>query len=275
MSEHKPYIAPEQSLKDLTIRAAVAGVVFGAVFGSANAYLGLKVGLTISTSIPVAVLTVVTFRLLHALGFKHSILEANMSQTIGSASSSVASGVLFTIPALFIWGMNTAWRQITALAMCGGLIGVLAMIPLRRYLIKREHGKLPYPEGLACAEVLVAAEGGGTQAAPVFAGIGVGMFFKLLTDGFKVVAGKFQIGDFLYKDSKPGRGRNCRDHSRGSCQNQGTRAGYNQGTDSIVNSFGEEPDNASNHKYCRQIPFNVAIDYSHYRYSTLLSLHDQ
>ncbi|MEE8138349.1 MAG: oligopeptide transporter, OPT family, partial [Thermoanaerobaculia bacterium] len=107
-------------------------------------------------------------------------------------SSSVASGVLFTIPALFIWGMAPAWRQITFLAMCGGLIGVLAMIPLRSYLIKKEHGKLPYPEGLACAEVLVAAEGGGRQAAPVFWGIGVGMLFKLLTDGFKVVAGKFQ-----------------------------------------------------------------------------------
>jgi len=188
-----PYTAGE-TLPEFTLKAAISGIVLGVIFGAANTYLGLKAGLTISTSIPVAVLTVVTFRLLHALGFKHSILEANMSQTIGSASSSVASGVLFTIPALFIWGMNPAWRQITALAMCGGLIGVLAMIPLRRYLIKREHGKLPYPEGLACAEVLVAAEGGGKQAAPVFAGIGVGMFFKLLTDGFKVVAGKFQIG---------------------------------------------------------------------------------
>lgn len=188
-----PYTAGE-TLPEFTLKAAISGIVLGVIFGAANTYLGLKAGLTISTSIPVAVLTIVTFRLLHALGFKHSILEANMSQTIGSASSSVASGVLFTIPALFIWGMNPAWRQITALAMCGGLIGVLAMIPLRRYLIKREHGKLPYPEGLACAEVLVAAEGEGKQAAPVFAGIGVGMFFKLLTDGFKVVAGKFQIG---------------------------------------------------------------------------------
>ncbi|MDH3367964.1 MAG: oligopeptide transporter, OPT family, partial [Gemmatimonadota bacterium] len=121
-----------------------------------------------------------------------SILESNMSQTIGSASSSVASGVLFTIPALFIWGMSPAWRQITLLTMAGGLIGVLFMIPLRRFLIKREHGTLPYPEGMACAEVLVAAEGGGKQAAGVFWGLGAGMLFKLITDGFKLVQGTFQ-----------------------------------------------------------------------------------
>jgi putative OPT family oligopeptide transporter len=167
--------------------------VLGVIFGAANTYLGLKAGLTISTSVPVAVLTVVAFRLFAAFGLKHSILETNMSQTIGSASSSVASGVLFTIPALFIWGMSPAWRQITLLAMCGGLLGVLAMIPLRRYLIKGEHGKLPYPEGMACAEVLVAAEAGGRQAMPVFLGIGVGMLFKLITDGFKLVQGKFEV----------------------------------------------------------------------------------
>jgi putative OPT family oligopeptide transporter len=182
-----------QTLTEFTIKAAVSGILLGMVFGAANTYLGLKAGLTISTSIPVAVLTVVAFRLFNAFGLRHSILETNMSQTIGSASSSVASGVLFTIPALFIWGMSPAWRQITLLAMCGGLIGVLSMIPLRRYLIKREHGKLPYPEGMACAEVLVAAEGGGRQATPVFLGIGVGMLFKLITDGFKFVQGKFEI----------------------------------------------------------------------------------
>ncbi len=193
-AEGQPYVpyTAGQTLTEFTVKAAISGIVLGLVFGAANTYLGLKAGLTISTSIPVAVLTVVAFRLLSAAGLKHSILEANMSQTIGSASSSVASGVLFTIPALFIWGMEPAWRQITLLAMCGGLIGVLAMIPLRRYLIKREHGKLPYPEGLACAEVLVAAEGGGKQAAPVFWGIGAGMLFKLLTDGFKLVASTFR-----------------------------------------------------------------------------------
>ena len=183
-----------QSLTEFTFKSAIAGIILGIVFGAANTYLGLKAGLTISTSIPVAVLTVVVFRLFAAFGVKYSILETNMSQTIGSASSSVASGVLFTIPALFIWNMNPEWAQITLLAMSGGLLGVLAMIPLRRYLIAREHGKLPYPEGMACAEVLVAAEGGGRQAAPVFWGLGLGMLFKLITDGFKFVAGKFEMG---------------------------------------------------------------------------------
>jgi putative OPT family oligopeptide transporter len=182
-----------QTLTEFTVKAVISGVLLGMIFGAANTYLGLKAGLTISTSIPVAVLTVVAFRLFSVFGLRHSILETNMSQTIGSASSSVASGVLFTIPALFIWGMSPEWRQITLLAMCGGLIGVLSMIPLRRYLIKREHGKLPYPEGMACAEVLVASEGGGRQAMPVFAGIGVGMLFKLITDGFKFVRGTFSV----------------------------------------------------------------------------------
>ena len=183
-----------QTLPEFTIKAALAGVVLGIIFGAANTYLGLNAGLTISTSIPVAVLTVVAFRLFGAFGLRHSILESNMSQTIGSASSSVASGVLFTIPALFIWGMKPAWAQITLLTMAGGLIGVLAMIPLRRYLIKREHGKLPYPEGMACAEVLVAAEGGGEQARGVFWGLGLGMLFQLITSGLKLVQGTFQLG---------------------------------------------------------------------------------
>ncbi|MBA7596696.1 hypothetical protein ES703_03680 [subsurface metagenome] len=182
-----------QTLTEFTLKAALAGIVLGIIFGAANTYLGLKAGLTISTSIPVAVLTVVAFRVFTGLGLRHSILECNMSQTIGSASSSVASGVLFTIPALFIWGMTPAWRQITLLAMCGGLIGVLAMIPLRRYLIKREHGRLPYPEGMACAEVLVASEQGGKQASGVFWGIGVGMLSMLITNGFKFVQGTFRL----------------------------------------------------------------------------------
>jgi len=190
--EHVPY-TQGQTLTEFTIKTVISGALLGMVFGAANTYLGLKAGLTISTSIPVAVLTVVVFRIFSAMGLHYSILETNMSQTIGSASSSVASGVLFTIPALFIWGISPEWRQITLLSMCGGIIGVLAMIPLRRYLIAREHGKLPYPEGMACAEVLVAAEGGGRQAAGVFWGIGVGMLFKLITDGFKFVGGRFEL----------------------------------------------------------------------------------
>lgn len=187
-----PYTAG-QTLSEFTWKAALTGVVLGIVFGAANTYLGLLAGLTISTSIPVAVLTVVAFRAFGALGMRHSILESNLSQTVGSASSSVASGVLFTIPALFIWGMSPAWAQITLLAMAGGLIGVLFMIPLRRFLIAQEHGQLPYPEGMACAEVLVAAEGGGKQAHGVFWGIGVGMVFQLLVQGLNVVRSTFQV----------------------------------------------------------------------------------
>jgi len=182
-----------ETLTEFTGKAVASGIVLGIVFGAANTYLGLKAGLTISTSIPVAVLTVVAFRLFQAFGLKHSILESNISQTVGSASSSVASGVLFTIPALFIWGMSPAWAQLTLLTMAGGLLGVLAMVPLRRFLIKGEHGRLPYPEGMACAEVLVAAEGGGRQARGVFLGIGVGMLFQLLTQGLKLVRGTFQV----------------------------------------------------------------------------------
>ena len=167
-----------QTLPELTFKSVVTGALLGMLFGMANTYLGLTAGLTISTSIPVAVLSVVVFKLLSAGGAKHNILETNMSQTIGSASSSVASGVLFTLPALFIWGMDPKWRQITLLAMAGGLLGVLAMIPLRRYLIKKEHGKLPYPEGMACAEVLVASEHGGKQAAGVFCAVQVILKFR-------------------------------------------------------------------------------------------------
>jgi len=182
-----------QDLPEFTLKAVLTGILLGIAFGAANTYLGLMSGLTISTSIPVAVLTVVAFRALSGAGANNSILEANTSQTVGSASSSVASGVLFTTPALFMWGMDPAWAQLSLLAMCGGLIGILCMIPLRRFLIAREHGKLPYPEGMACAEVLVAAEAGGRQAAPVFQGIGVGMLFKLLTDGLQVVGKKFEL----------------------------------------------------------------------------------
>ncbi len=182
-----------EKLTEFTLKAVLAGIILGIIFGAANTYLGLKAGLTISTSIPVAVLTVVAFRIFSAFGLGHSILETNMSQTVGSASSSLASGVLFTIPALFMWGLKPAWAQITLLTMAGGLFGILAMIPLRRYLIVREHGKLPYPEGMACAEVLVAAEGGGSQARGVFWGLGVGMLFKLITDGLKFVLGSFSV----------------------------------------------------------------------------------
>jgi hypothetical protein len=168
--QYPPYVAPAQSLPEFSLKAAFFGILFGIVFGAANAYLGLRAGLTISTSIPVAVMTVAAFRALKSVGYPGSILEANLSQTIGSASSSLASGVIFTLPALFLWGVAPGLLQMTLLAMCGGLIGVLFMIPLRRFLIKGEHGRLPYPEGTACAEVLVTSETGGRNARYVFYG---------------------------------------------------------------------------------------------------------
>ena len=150
------------------------GVFFGIVFGAANAYLGLRAGLTISTSIPVAVMTVAAFKTIRKLGGTSNILEANLSQTIGSASSSIASGIIFTLPALFLWGFAPGLFQMTLLGLSGGLLGILFMIPLRKYLIDKEHGNLPYPEGTACAEVLVASEGGGNRAKNVFYGLGLG-----------------------------------------------------------------------------------------------------
>jgi putative OPT family oligopeptide transporter len=177
---YEPYIPAGDSPAEFTFKAVLAGILFGICFGAANAYLGLRVGLTISTSIPVAVMTVAAFRMLTAAGVKSSLLEANLSQTVGSASSSVASGVIFTLPALFLWSLDPTLLQMTLLAMCGGLIGVLFMVPLRRFLIKGEHGKLPYPEGTACAEVLVASEVGGGRALHVLRGLGFGALFKLI-----------------------------------------------------------------------------------------------
>ncbi|MCK5526959.1 MAG: oligopeptide transporter, OPT family, partial [Candidatus Latescibacteria bacterium] len=150
------------------------------MFGAANAYLGLKAGLTVSTSIPVAVMTVAVFRALRGVLGRSTILENNLSQTVGSASSSLASGIIFTIPALFLWGLDPSLLQMATLALLGGLLGILFMIPLRRYLIVKEHGKLPYPEGTACAEVLVASEAGGSRARNVFVALGIGAVYKFL-----------------------------------------------------------------------------------------------
>jgi putative OPT family oligopeptide transporter len=193
--KYQPYIPASESPIEFSIKSIFAGIFFGILFGAANAYLGLRAGLTISTSIPVAVMTVAAFKLLQSFGQKSNILEANLSQTIGSASSSVASGVIFTLPALFLWGFDPTLLQMTLLAMFGGLLGVLFMIPLRRFLIDKEHGKLPYPEGTACAEVLVASEGAGSKAKNVFIGLGLGALFKFITGWIKVIPGSvnFQL----------------------------------------------------------------------------------
>jgi len=192
-ADHTPYVSAAESPREFSVKAAVAGVAFGICFGAANAYLGLQAGLTISTSIPVAVMTVAAFRLLRQVGRPGTILEANMSQTIGSASSSVASGVIFTLPALFMWNLAPQLLQMTLLAMTGGLLGVLFMIPLRRYLIEKEHGKLPYPEGTACAEVLVASEVGGARARNVFLGLAAGLGFKFLFGWLKALPGQVKV----------------------------------------------------------------------------------
>ena len=190
---YDPFVEASESLPEFTIKAVGLGILFGIIFGAANAYLGLRAGLTISTSIPVAVMTVAVFRALSSLGIRGTILETNISQTTGSASSSLASGVIFTLPALFMWGMAPELLQMTLLAMCGGLLGVLFMIPLRRFLIEKEHGKLPYPEGTACAEVLVANEIGGGRARFVFYGLAGGALFKFLTSWLRVIPGDVHV----------------------------------------------------------------------------------
>ncbi len=186
---YEPYTPASESPLEFTIKAVVPGVIFGIIFGAANAYLGLQAGLTISTSIPIAVMTVAAFRALKGMGVSSTLLEANMSQTIGSASSSVASGVIFTLPALFMWQLEPKLAQMTMLAMFGGLLGVLFMVPLRRFLIEGEHGKLPYPEGTACAEVLVASEVGGSHAKNVFLGLGAGALFAFIFKWLQPVPG--------------------------------------------------------------------------------------
>jgi putative OPT family oligopeptide transporter len=171
-----PAPAPPETA-EFTVRAVVIGVLLGVVFGAANAYLGLRVGLTVSASIPAAVMAVAIFTL---IGRRGTILEANISQTVGSASTSLATGAIFTIPVLFLWGMAPPYTQVVALCFLGGLLGLAAMIPLRRLLIVEAHDELPYPEGTACAVVLQATArrfGGGAW---IFRGILLGAALKLL-----------------------------------------------------------------------------------------------
>jgi len=199
-AEVQPFVPAAESPAEMTIKAVGWGIVFGVLFGAANAYLGLRAGLTISTSIPVAVLTVAAFRAMRGLGVQSTILEANLSQTVGSASSSVASGVIFTLPALFLWGFSPPLIQMTLLALCGGLLGVLFMIPLRQFLIVREHANLPYPEGTACGEVLIASEEGGSHARMVFWGLGLGALLKTVTGFLRVIPDRIEAGiPFLKK----------------------------------------------------------------------------
>lgn len=204
MSEHKPYVPEGTPFKDITLKAVVLGVIFGAIFGSANAYLGLRVGLTISTAIPLAVISVAVFRVLTPLLGRSTILDCNIAQTTGSASSSLASGIIFTIPALFMWGFNPGIFKIGTLAMLGGVLGVLFMIPLRKSLIVKEHGVLPYPEGTAAAQVLISADEGGAKARNVFLGLGIGAFFKALVSFLHIWPEKIHLNVPILKKAKLG-----------------------------------------------------------------------
>ena len=177
-----------ESLAEFTFRAVAAGLLFGALFGAANAYLGLRVGLTVSTSIPIAVLSVAFFRLLGGRG--NVLLEANISQTTGSAASSLASGTIFTIPALFLWGLAPPYWQIAILALLGGLLGIAAMVPLRRLLIVKSADELPYPEGTACAQVLRATATDNAGGRWIFRGLLLGAGLKLAIGGFALLPGE-------------------------------------------------------------------------------------
>ena len=185
----KPIVPADKTLPEFTPISLVLGLILAVVFGAANAYLGLRVGMTVSASIPAAVISMGILRyVLH----RDSILENNMVQTIGSAGESLAAGAIFTMPALFMWAEESnevampSFTEIAAISVCGGLLGVLFMVPLRNALIVEEHGVLPFPEGTACAEVLMAGEEGGAKSKVVFAGLGISALYKFITDGLKL-----------------------------------------------------------------------------------------
>lgn len=193
--DFKPYVPAEKITAELTVTSVIMGVILAVVFGAANAYLGLRVGMTVSASIPAAVIAMGIIRIVMR---RNSILESNIVQTIGSAGESLAAGAIFTLPALFLWAdegkmENPSLIEITLIALIGGLLGVFFMIPLRNALIVKEHGTLPYPEGTACAEVMLAGEKGGSSASTVFAGLGFAAVFKFIIDGLKVVSGEISL----------------------------------------------------------------------------------
>lgn len=187
----KPYIPAEKITPEFTATSVIMGIILATVFGGANAYLGLRVGTTVSASIPAAVISMGVIRLILK---RDSLLENNMVQTVGSAGESLAAGTIFTIPALFLWakeGVTEApdMLMISLIALFGGLLGVFFMIPLRNALIVKEHGTLPYPEGTACADVLLAGEEGGVNAKTVFIGMGIAAVLKFIVDGIKIAPG--------------------------------------------------------------------------------------
>ena len=193
--EFKPYIPADKVTPEITVTSVIMGIILAVVFGAANAYLGLRVGMTVSASIPAAVISMGVIRVIMR---KNSILESNIVQTIGSAGESLAAGAIFTLPALFLWAAEGKMDkpgivEITIIALLGGLLGVFFMVPLRNALIVKEHGTLPYPEGTACAEVLLAGEEGGSNASTVFAGMGFAAVFKFIIDGLKAVPSEVNL----------------------------------------------------------------------------------
>src|SRR5690349_6092124 len=203
---YHPYISPETRMREFSLRAVVMGTILGIIFGASSLYLVLKVGLTVSASIPVAVISITLFRLLSKIGFRDAtILEHNIVQTAGSAGESIAFGLGVTMPAIMILGFDLEITRVILVAVLGGVLGILMMIPLRRALIVQQHGVLKYPEGTACAEVLKAGAsaesraaaspsakreqallgGAATSAATIFTGFGVGLAYKALNVAFK------------------------------------------------------------------------------------------
>lgn len=188
-NDFKPFIPAEKSLPEMTVTSIVLGLILSVVFGAANAYLGLRVGMTVSASIPAAV---VSMGIIRVIMRKDSILENNMVQTIGSAGEALAAGAIFTLPALFMWAKESGTISVPSIltigliGICGGLLGTAFMVPLRASLIVEEHGTLPFPEGTACSEVLLAGEEGGEKSKAVFSGFGIAAVYKFLADGLKL-----------------------------------------------------------------------------------------
>ena len=179
MPEFQSFVPPDQHPPEFTVRALLLGSIFGVIFGAVTVYVGLRAGLTVAASIPIAVLSI---SILRVLG-RASILENNIVQTTGNAGQSIASGVIFTLPALVFLGFDLEYSRIFMLALIGGWLGVLFMIPLRRQLIVKEHAALPYTEGTACADVLIAGEKGGSMASRVFLGLGLGGVYTFFQNG--------------------------------------------------------------------------------------------
>lgn len=206
--DFKPFISADKIVPEFTFTSLFIGILLAVVFGAANAYLGLRVGMTVSASIPAAVLSMGIIRVILR---RDSILENNMVQTIGSAGESVAAGAIFTLPALFLWAADgvegieaPGLFEIFLIALVGGTLGVLFMIPLRKALIVEEHGVLPYPEGTACAEVLLAGEEGGSKASVVFSGLGIAAVYKFVADGLGVFPSSVNYDIKAYKGSVVG-----------------------------------------------------------------------